>query len=256
MAEIVKNPPQIQPLARPDVEVLLCGKGRVSFAWNFIRKSPFWYLYCNPEAGACLEFSGKKIYPGANDIILIPPGTPFRSSCLQPFEHLYIHFTAGRPFSKVKPEVILLDSKAFSDVLRKIFRDNIPPAAVYALLYSALALIPEECFAHEEKDVDERIHLALGMLNRGMSNAKIANAIGMSISNFQRKFKEETGMTPSKYAMQLRLENARHALAYSDDAISAIAERCGFADRYAFSKAFKKYTGCAPANYRQKNNRP
>ena len=40
---------------------------------------------------------------------------------------------------------------------------------------------------------------------------------------------------------------------YSDDEISAIAENCGFADRYAFSKAFKKYTGVSPAKYRMQN---
>ena len=255
MAEIVINPPQLQPLARPDVEVLLCGKGRVNFAWNFVRKAPFWFLYCNPEPGACLEFSGGKIYPGPDDIVLIPPGTPFKSSFLQPFEHLYIHFTAGSPYSKVKPEVILLESSSVAAVLEKIFEKN-TPAAVYGLLYSVLALIPEECFYSDEKKLDDRIYRALGMITRGVSNARICSTIGMSVSNFQRKFKSETGISPSKYAMQLRLENARCALAYSDDDISGIAKKCGFADRYAFSKAFKKYTGCAPAEYRQKNNRP
>lgn len=257
MAEIIKNPPQLQPLARPDVEVLLCGRGRVNFAWNFVRKAPFWFLYCNPEPGACLEFDGKKLFPGAGEIILIPPGTPFKSSCLQPFEHLYIHFTAGRPYSRIKPEVIILASDMAAPVLEKIFNSDPPPAAaVFGLLYSVLALIPQRCFATEERDVDDRIHRALNMITRGMNNTKICASIGMSISNFQRKFKAETGMSPMKYAMQLRLERARCALAYSDDDIAGIAESCGFADRYAFSKAFKKYTGFSPAKYRQKNNRP
>lgn len=254
MAEIVKNPPQLQPVALPEAEILLFGRGRVNFAWNFTRKAPFWFLYCNPEPGACLEFSGRRICPGAGEIILIPPGTPFRSSCLQPFEHLYIHFTAGRPYSQVKPEVIIMDSSVAGTLLDRIFQDDAPPAtAVYGLLFSVLAAIPESCFTAEDREFDDRIQRAMGMINRGASNMKMCTAVGMSISNFQRRFKQETGISPRRYAMQLRLEKARCALAYSDDEISVIAENCGFADRYAFSKAFKKYTGVSPAKYRMQN---
>ena len=63
-----------------------------------------------------------------------------------------------------------------------------------------------------------------------------------------------TGMSPQHYAMQLRLEKARCALSANSDSIDKIALDCGFADRYAFSKAFKKYTGISPAKYRQKKD--
>ena len=100
--------------------------------------------------------------------------------------------------------------------------------------------------------VDDRIQRALSLINRGIDNQKLCAAIGMSTSNFQRKFKQVTGMSPQHYAMQLRLEKARCALSGNGDSIEKIALDCGFADRYAFSKAFKKYTGISPAKYRQR----
>ena len=84
MAEILKNPKQLQPVPPPEAEVLLFGRGRVNFSWKFIRKAPFWFLYCNSEPGACLEFVDRTLHPDAGEIILIPPCTPFRSSCERP----------------------------------------------------------------------------------------------------------------------------------------------------------------------------
>lgn len=251
MAEITENPRQFQPIRPPEAEVILCGRGRVNFPWKFTRRVPFWFLYCNTEPGACLEFSDRTLRPDADEIILIPPFTRFRSSCEHPFDHLYIHFAAGRPFSQVTPGPIVLKRSVAATPLQQIFHAETPPAAaVYALLFTALCAIPEERFAAPETPVDDRIQRALSMMSRGMDNAALCAAVGMSISNFQRKFKQTTGISPRRCAMQLRLEKARCSLISGETDICRIARECGFADRYAFSKAFKKYTGIPPARYR------
>ena len=50
--------------------------------------------------------------------------------------------------------------------------------------------------------------------------------------------------------MELRLEKARCQLGAGELPINEIAADCGFSDRYAFSKAFRKYTGISPGKYR------
>ena len=72
----------------------------------------------------------------------------------------------------------------------------------------------------------------------------------MSQSNFQRLFRLETGFSPKHYELELRLEKARCRLGSPEKSINEIAEECGFSDRYAFSKAFRKYAGISPARYR------
>ena len=250
MSEIIKNPKQLNPVPLPNAEIFLYGRGKVSFSWKFTRKVPFWFLYYNAEPGAVLKFSDRELRPDGCEIILIPPYTPFTSACEKAFEHLYIHFTVGAPYSQVKPGVILLNRSIAGTLESLLHTENPSPAAVYALLFSALAAIPLERFASGEKPLDDRIQRALSLLNRGWANAEICRTIGMSQSNFLRMFQLETGFSPQHYAMELRLEKARCRLAAGKDSISAIAADCGFSDRYAFSKAFRKYAGISPARYR------
>ena len=251
MSKIIKQPEQFAPVPRPEAEIFLYGKGEVAFAWNFTRKDPFWFLYCNSGPGACLKFEGCEIRPGKREIILIPPETPFQSSCETPFEHLYIHFQAGCPYTRVKPGVLVFEH-TLCGVLDTLFdEEKSSPAAVYALVYSALAAIPPERFAPERPQLDDRLQTALKMLNNMASNDEICRSIGMSGSNFQKFFKQKTGISPHQYSLKMRLEKACLLLSSGADNISSIAADCGFSDRYAFSKAFSRYIGVPPARYRQ-----
>ena len=251
MSNITKNPEQIQPIAPLDAEIFLFGRGKVSFSWRFERCVPFWFLYYNSEPGACLKFADRTLRPTAGEILLIPPYTRFSSSCESAFEHLYIHFTVGRPYSQVTPGVLVFDRSICGGMLDILLsQEKTNRAAVYALLFSALAAIPANRFATQEHPMDDRIQRAIGLLGQGLCNSQLCRNIGMSTSNFQRCFKQETGFSPKRYAMELRLENARSRLMSCSESIPDIAAECGFSDRYAFSKAFRKYTGVSPARYR------
>ena len=250
MSKIIKNPKQFDPVTLPDAEIFLFGRGKVSFSWKFTRKVPFWFLYYNSEPGAVLKFQNCELRPDGREIILIPPYTPFSSSCEAAFEHLYLHFTVGKPYSQVKPGVLVL-KHSVCGILKHLRVSHDPsPAAVYALMFSALAAIPADRFADEEKPLDDRIQRAMSLLNQGFSNTEICRKIGMSQSNFQRMFRQETGFSPKHYALELRLEIARCRLGDTGISINEIAAECGFSDRYAFSKAFRKYAGISPARCR------
>lgn len=250
MLKITNNPKQFGPVPKPEAEIFLFGRGVISFAWNFKRKDPFWFLYCNSGPGAYLKFEDRILRPAGREIILIPPNTPFQSSCESPFEHLYIHFHVGRPYSLVNPGVMVFD-RSICGVTERLFNTGKSSnAAVYALLYAALAAIPEERFSTEEQTFDDRLERAVILLAQNVSNDEICHAIGMSCSNFQRLFKEKMGISPHAYAMKMRLEKACYQLVSGVSDINYIAAECGFSDRYAFSKAFKKYIGVPPAHYR------
>ena len=250
MSKIIKNPRQIDPVQLPNAEIFLYGRGQVSFSWKFTRKVPFWFLYYNTEPGAVLKFGRQELRPAGREIILIPPYTPFTSSCENAFGHIYIHFTVGRPYSQVEPGVMVFDRSICGTLDQLLNTESPSPAAVYALLFSALAAIPEERFASREKPVDDRIQRAMSLLNQGCGNLEICRQIGMSQSNFLKAFRKETGFSPQHYSMELRLEKARCQLGTGNVPISAIAKECGFSDRYAFSKAFRKYAGVSPGRYR------
>lgn len=249
MSKIIKNNLLFTNGIKLDVNIFFGGNCRVDFAWNFTHQESYWFLYCFHTPGACLEFDDQILRPQSGETVLIPPGTRFKSSCEKPFEHLYLHFHVGRPCSMIKPGVMVFDS-SFHERWNFISDGKKLSASIYALLYSALAAIPSERFVNEEENPDDRIQRAIALLTQNVSNDEICRAIGMSGSNFQKLFKEKIGIPPRHYALKMRLKKACYLLGNGPDNINIIATECGFADRYAFSKAFKKYIGTSPAKYK------
>jgi two-component system response regulator YesN len=67
-----------------------------------------------------------------------------------------------------------------------------------------------------------------------------------------RAFKKEFGVNYWSYVMKVRMEKAAELLAGTEWKNSLIAERTGFLDESHFSRAFKKFYGIAPKEYRRR----
>jgi AraC-like DNA-binding protein len=80
---------------------------------------------------------------------------------------------------------------------------------------------------------------------------QLAELSFMSIRNFQRVFKEATGLSPNDYLLDLRIHNASKLLTDTDSAIYEVANQVGITDWTYFSKAFKKKFGISPTIYRK-----
>ena len=72
----------------------------------------------------------------------------------------------------------------------------------------------------------------------------------MSQNNFLRLFQRDIGQTPHSYLSYIRIRNARRLLREGEFSIDEIAEKTGFANRYHFTRIFKKYTFTTPGDYR------
>jgi iron complex transport system substrate-binding protein len=75
----------------------------------------------------------------------------------------------------------------------------------------------------------------------------------MSVRNFQRIFKDATGLSPNNYLLELRIQHASKLLTETDSAIYDLSEQVGISDWFYFSKAFKKKFGVSPLKYRKQN---
>jgi AraC-like DNA-binding protein len=80
--------------------------------------------------------------------------------------------------------------------------------------------------------------------------AGLAQALGMPVDRFTRRFHAHTGVPPRLFLVRARLEAAKALLRMSNDSIAAIASRLGFCDIYHFSRRFRQHVGCAPSAYR------
>jgi transcriptional regulator GlxA family with amidase domain len=78
----------------------------------------------------------------------------------------------------------------------------------------------------------------------------LARRIGMSVRNFARVFRAETGLTPGRYVERVRLEAAKRLLENSGKNIEEIAAACGFGTAEALRRVFGRSLGLSPRDYR------
>lgn len=88
--------------------------------------------------------------------------------------------------------------------------------------------------------------------NEKISLDQIAENMYLSPFYISRIFKSETGDTPIRHLINIRLERARELLeSGSEGSIQEIAASVGYDDAYHFSKLFKKHYGITPSQARR-----
>jgi AraC-like DNA-binding protein len=79
---------------------------------------------------------------------------------------------------------------------------------------------------------------------------QVARRLGMSARSLQRRLRER-GVCLSQLVEEARKSIACTALAHPDDPIKDVAARLGFSEPSSFHRAFKRWTGTTPAEYRR-----
>jgi AraC-like DNA-binding protein len=78
----------------------------------------------------------------------------------------------------------------------------------------------------------------------------LAREVNMSRATLTRRFAALVGEPPLTYLTRWRMDLAARELRATDDAVSAIGHRVGYASEFAFSRAFARVRGCPPGRYR------
>jgi AraC family transcriptional regulator len=102
--------------------------------------------------------------------------------------------------------------------------------------------------AWQQKRVMEFIeeHLA-----EEISLAALAELVGLSVFHFARSFAQSFGAPPHRYHMGRRMDRARSLLQRRTLSVSQIGIRIGFRETSSFTRAFRKFTGLTPTEYRR-----
>lgn len=90
----------------------------------------------------------------------------------------------------------------------------------------------------------------LAHLDADASVDALAHVAGMSVRNFSRSFKDETGVTPADFVESVRIDAARNRLESSDASLKVIAVECGFTSPDHMRAIFVKRLGVTPSHYR------
>lgn len=97
---------------------------------------------------------------------------------------------------------------------------------------------------------DNVAHFIRTHLTAELELSEISKACGLSVSRLSRVCKAVTGLPPAKYIEKIRMDEAQRLLAFTQEQIGQVAQRCGYQDPAHFSRVFGRTQGQSPKEYR------
>jgi len=233
--------------------------------WHFDDfRVAFWRLYWNRQPGAEVYFENRVHSLSSDRLVLVPPHTVLSQRLPHPpVEHWYAHFIADAPFDRVRNQVFSFPSD--DGVMRSIWAetpldveddfDNIRLSLrVRALVLDLLARIPPADI-DKAPVISETLERGLAYiashLDQPLHNREIARQMNLSVNAALREFHAGLDMAMQGYVRRMRNERACLLLHDRRLSMEAIADACGYCDRYHFSRCFKAQYGMTPLAYRR-----
>ncbi|MCC8045744.1 MAG: helix-turn-helix domain-containing protein [Clostridiales bacterium] len=91
-------------------------------------------------------------------------------------------------------------------------------------------------------------------LSADLSLKNFSDLLSVNASYLSTLFKKEVGVPLTEYVNRSRIRHAQALLLGTDLPIKTIAQQCGIADIYYFSRLFKRITGTTPKAFRESKN--
>lgn len=157
-------------------------------------------------------------------------------------------------FGKNLPEDFSMDDGAVTD-------DLTSQLYIKSSLLRILAVLSGyQLFMPTEKNTDKRVESIKTVLTYIKDNYKekiyiadLARQANLNEQYFCRFFKKVIGHSPMEYITEYRIRQARHLLEETDLPVMEICLECGCNNLGNFLRAFRKYTGTTPLQYRKKS---
>lgn len=92
---------------------------------------------------------------------------------------------------------------------------------------------------------------AIERIDQPLQLSDLAAHSAMSVRTFTRRFRAEVGLSPDRWLLQQRVEQARHLLELTDVPVEEVAQRAGFGTAASLRQHFNTAMGVAPSAYRR-----
>lgn len=216
----------------------------------------------------CLSGSGKVLLDGrwhtvgAGTACLAPPRVPnaFRALKGCPWHFLWVRYDEPSFVTPLVSAASPVKLKVDADQLRRIWeglRDETGGAAEARALHHWVELLQHHMRRLAEPwKRDERLRLLWQGVEEKLAEdwtlASLAHAAHVSEEHFRRLCWKELGRSPMAHLTSLRIRAAQQILSNTQDKQEVIAAQVGYRSPIAFSRAFRRWAGCLPSEYRAK----
>ena len=216
------------------------------------------------------HFSGKsKVYFGDNVFDIVPDTIRFlpegktKRYDVEREEHGMCIFVAFSADQTISENAFILHNQythKFAPLFKKMFSVWVAKNDGYyfeciSILYKIFAEMQKENYLPEKqyKLIKPAVdYINENFLSNNISMDKLAELCGISYSYFKKIFVKKFSMTPKKYIINLKINNACELLKTETYTVSQISLMCGFSDIYFFSRQFKEYMGISPRIFIEK----
>ena len=213
---------------------------------------------------ATYTINGQKITVGEGDLLCIPKGSDRYAVCESPkdFECYAANFQLNLPTGEetTLPLPLLSKPGLNGDIIslyRRLNETWLSRSPGYVMRARAnLMLILQRFFAILVYDVDTyqydpRVRKAMRFITEHYADpltiSTVADKVLLNSVYFGALFKKETRYSFRDYLNTVRLNQAEDMLRTGRWNVSEVAQNCGFADVFYFSRMFKKYKGIPPS---------
>src|SRR5688572_5173254 len=164
-----------------------------------------------------------------------------------------------RDYSTILESNIELQSKSLSWLMMRLYRealnlDSVSPLVIEGGLLEIIAAASRLSFRETARTPPAWLKTASEMLREQFAEhltlSEMAKSVGVHPAYLATAFRKYYACSVGGYIRRLRIEYASKEIASSDEPITNIALRAGFADHSHLSKTFKRLTGLTPSQHR------
>lgn len=158
------------------------------------------------------------------------------------------------PVDSLTDSLMTLGKAAFFESQSEPFLENSFHLSLGLALLTGFALGIQQVNASASRPGDQLLARAVEFIQnefgRRLSLADMAAAAGVSRQHILKLFRLRRGITPTRFLFERRLGVAADHLMHTGLSIRVIADRCGFANEFHFSRKFKEAYGKSPRDWR------
>ncbi len=207
---------------------------------------------------------------GAGSCILYSPGSyQYLKALPDGLIHDWVHLSPDTLslFEEygIFPETVyeLTDDKFVTSIFRELELESINPRTrseeLCELKWRELLIrMSRAADAKTPETVSPNLHAAMSELRekihldyrKDWTVREMANSVHLSPSRFHAVYKTVFGLSPKNDLLITRLEHAKRFLTDDSRTVTTVAEMTGYDNVYHFIRAFKKFCGKTPSEYR------
>lgn len=231
-----------------------------------------WYLIGIPEGSARITCEMGCLYLSAGQALAVCAESPVDILFHGTGSYVLFCFKGTLPGTILRPgapsggTVYRKGAPVLASIWEKLRLEESSCGSVTAqcasgIAYQALMALygSENLAVVQEKQLPQVVEAALKLLQQDFAFldgiGDLAQRLQVSQEYLTRIFREYVGITPGKYLVQVRVEQAKLLLQQGEHSIAFVADACGFTNSNYFARVFRSTVGLTPSAYAREQSK-